>query len=738
MEDGEIVEGMAMEEDVRLSNEPPKMEKSPYETLGESKASVEEIVAQILSIKKQGNSKSKLRELVTQMFLNLISLRQANRSILLEEDKVKAETEKVKAPVDFTTLQLHNLMYEKSHYFKAIKACRDFKSKYPDIELVPEEEFSRDAPDHIKGPLLSDDSSHNLMLKRLNYELHQRKELCKLQEKLEQRKKSLLETIANRKKFLSSLPYHLKSLKKASLPVQNQLGVLHTKKLKQQTSAELLPPPLYVIYSQLLAQKEAFGENIDLEMVGSLKDARAFARQQANKETGISTDVEPNRLEDDAPDEEDDGQIRRKRPKRAPNKDALDQSGIYQSHPLQIILRVFDDEDSDPKSAKLITLKFEFLLKLNVVCVGVEGSHEGPENNILCNLFPDDTGVELPHESSKLLVGNAFAFDERRTSRPFKWAQHLAGIDFLPDIAPLLSGHETPTVEAAKSELLPGLTMYRQQNRVQTILQRIRSRTTAQLALTEQLDSLGKLKWPSLNCKSVPWALHSPLCYLHSWSPAGPCPSQPSAEPVSDTDQVAKAIDVDMDGRHGISKEESEGAREDGELPSLVPVASVANDFKLQPPSKVSNVEHSRDLALISKIMISPVNKMKSQSFKKYDEDSDLLLDIDSDHDELANVEPDVENAIYFQSSEMAKNLWVDYGAKDYSIVLTRKMDSDEKIVKMEAKIKISMEYPLRPPLLAVRLYSSSKNEDETDSSECYNELRAMEAQVRTGVVGIN
>lgn len=116
--------------------------------------------------------------------------------------------------------------------------------------------------------------------------LNQRKELCKLHDKLEQKKKTLLEAIANRKKFLSSLPSHLKSLKKASLPVQNQLGVQHTKKLKRHHSAELLPPPLYVVYSQLLAQKEAFGESIDVEIVGSVKDAQSFAHTQAHKDTG--------------------------------------------------------------------------------------------------------------------------------------------------------------------------------------------------------------------------------------------------------------------------------------------------------------------------------------------------------------------------------------------------------------------------------------------------------------------
>uniref|UniRef100_A0A5B6YU10 Putative THO complex subunit 5B-like isoform X1 n=1 Tax=Davidia involucrata TaxID=16924 RepID=A0A5B6YU10_DAVIN len=461
-----------------------KMGESAYDELQQSKTSVEEIVAKMLSIKKEGKPKSELREFVTQMFLNFVNLRQANRSILLDEDRVKAETERAKAPVDFTTLQLHNLVYEKNHYVKAIKASKDFKSKYPDIELVPEEEFFRDAPEEIKSSVISNDSAHNLMLKRLNFELFQRKELCKLHEKLGQQKKNLLEIIANRKKFLSSLPSHLKSLKKASLPVQHQLGVLHTKKLKQHHSAELLPSPLYVIYSQFMAQKEAFGENIDMEIIGSVKDAQAYARQQANKDTGISTNLESSKLEDDAPEEEDDGQRRRKRPKKVAGKENIDQAGLYQAHPLKLILHIHDDEASDPKSAKLITLKFEYLLKLNFVCVGIEGSHEGHENNILCNLFPDDTGLELPHQSAKLCVGDALAFDGTRTSRPYKWAQHLAGIDFLPEVSPLLTASETPGNETAKhAAVISGLSLYRQQNRVQTVVQRIRSRKKAQQAL---------------------------------------------------------------------------------------------------------------------------------------------------------------------------------------------------------------------------------------------------------------
>ncbi|XP_057428518.1 THO complex subunit 5A [Lotus japonicus] len=728
MEDGEIEEGsipMAEEDEPAFAHSPEqsKPEESPYEMLLNSKASVENIIAEILSIKKESKPKSHLRDLVTQMFLHFIILRQANRSILLEEDRVKMETERAKAPVDFTTLQLHNLMYEKTHYLKAIKACKDFKSKYPDIDLVPEEEFFRDAPQDIKDSVMSKDSAHNLMLKRLNFELFQRKELCKLHEKLGQQKKALLETIGNRKKFLTSLPSHLKSLKKASLPVQNQLGLMHTKKLKQHQSAELLPPALYVIYSQLLAQKEAFTEPIDVEILGSLKDAQAFARIQAHKDTGISSGNDNSKLEDDVPDEEEDGQRRRKRPRRVQVKESPDQGGIFQVHPLKIIIHVHEDETFDAKHAKLITLRFEYLVKLNVVCVGTEGSDDGTDNDILCNLFPNDTGLELPHQSAKLFVGDAVTFNAQRASRPYKWAQHLAGIDFLPEVSPLLLNDNS---EATKSEdVISGLSLYRQQNRVQTILQRIRSRKKAQLALLEQLESLKKLKWPLLSCKSVPWALHTPLCNLDGWSPvrALPVPNEASSMAIIEIEKhTQEPMDVDVIERSGATKEELESLREDGELPTLLP--------------NTSKFDRSKQVSLISKS--PPLNKARSQSFKKVDDNSDFLLDTESDFDEPAHIEQEHENISSDYCARKSVS-WIDSGVKEFVLVLSRKTNAVERNVNLEAKIKVSMEYPLRPPLFALSLccIPSGEKHDENDGLEWYNELRAMEAEVNLHILKV-
>ena len=116
--------------------------------------------------------------------------------------------------------------------------------------------------------------------------------------------------------------------------------------------------------------------------------------------SGTTINTETSRLDDDAPDDEEDGQRRRKRPKKTVVKDNNDQSGTYQLHPLKVILFIYDDDDDDSeaKPSKLITLRFEYLVKLNVICVGIEDAEEGDDYNILCNLFPDDTGLELPHQ----------------------------------------------------------------------------------------------------------------------------------------------------------------------------------------------------------------------------------------------------------------------------------------------------------------------------------------------------
>ncbi|KAF7091353.1 hypothetical protein CFC21_093945 [Triticum aestivum] len=711
--------------DVEAPARPPSATTAPkprslHDLLAETRASVEEVAARILAIKKDGAPKSELRELVAQMSLLLITLRQVNREILMEEDKVKGETEAAKAPVDSTTLRLHNLLYEKNHYVKAIRSCLDFQTKHPGIDLVPEEEFHRTAPADIRDKTLAADTAHDLMLKRLNFELVQRKELCERHEKLEQQKNSLLGTIANQKKFLSSLPSHLKSLKKASLPVQQQLGMLHTKKLKQHHAAELLPSPLYITYTQLLGQKEAFGENIEVEVNGSTKDAQTFAQQQAKQEMGTLANDDSNRMDDDAIDEEEDAQRRRSRSRKS-SKEASNPALAYQLHPLKVVLHVYDTEDPGTKRRKLITLRFEYLAKLNVVCVGSEDS-DGMDSNILCNLFPDDTGLELPHQMAKLYAGETPNFSEK-DSRPYKWAQHLAGIDFLPEVPQSVG--DSSNRASRNADLSSGLALYRQQNRAQTILQRIRSRKIAQMALTWQLSYLTKLRWPHIEHENTPWASRTPSCSMHSWSLTGVFP-EPSARSALVVSGPAGSVDSDLERRSVTNGQETEGNREDGELPIVVHSEDMPDDSKVSQAEVSPEVlNHSRGLSLISKGS-APSKLSISHSFGRNEDDLDFLMDSDSELEELACADQETE-----QGSLTIDKSWEDYASREFTMVLSKTLKNGSKVM-LEAKIKISMEYPLRPPLFRLQLVS-----EKTGDLKWHNDLRAMEAEVNLHILRI-
>lgn len=78
MEEGELAEV----ELVFATRDKPKIVKSAYDVLQQSRSSVEDIVAQMLSVKREGKPRSQLRELVTQTFLNFVTLRQVANHFL--------------------------------------------------------------------------------------------------------------------------------------------------------------------------------------------------------------------------------------------------------------------------------------------------------------------------------------------------------------------------------------------------------------------------------------------------------------------------------------------------------------------------------------------------------------------------------------------------------------------------------------------------------------------------------
>lgn len=69
-------------------------------------------------------------------------------------------------------VELQDIMYERKHILEEIVQCRQFRSVYQDVELIPEEEFRLKAgPEYLENA----DNEHQLKINRFKYELVLRK-----------------------------------------------------------------------------------------------------------------------------------------------------------------------------------------------------------------------------------------------------------------------------------------------------------------------------------------------------------------------------------------------------------------------------------------------------------------------------------------------------------------------------------------------------------------------------------
>ena len=282
--------------------------------------------------------------------------------------------------------------------------------------------------------------------------------------------KTLKDGIRRRRTFMDGLGAQLKSLKRASLPLQTHLELPFALAERRTRAARALPPPLYVLYTQLAAAKEAFAEDIDVSIEGSIADAEAFARREAaareKKEKvsergdgGVSGGVVSGSKLEDGDDE--DGERTRKRARTSTGA-GEDGDDPYATHPLAVVLVV---------GSGSATCTFRHHVALRVVSCETRASLDA---DLLVNLFPDDDGEESPNAANALRWrGFRWDADGRRRERPFRWCQHLAGVDFLP---------AAPRAGLAEA-VHEGVATHQRQARVRHVLAAIRARITSRAKL---------------------------------------------------------------------------------------------------------------------------------------------------------------------------------------------------------------------------------------------------------------
>lgn len=234
------------------------------------------LFAEIAQLKTQSSSKAQdeiKEKRVTGSFLFAL-LKKLSR---LDKVRLRAGRDalhKEKLMVDSNKLQLQNLLYEADHLRKEVQHCLQFKSQDEDIDLVDEEKFYKEAPDTISRPEKTQSDEHARRLARLEWELHQRKELASMCKTLQNAKESVAREIESKTNQLQSLMPNLEVLQKATRPLQEALEINLEREWAIQDTARLLPRPLYVAYANLSAYSEISKKLIDVQIVGDEEEAK--------------------------------------------------------------------------------------------------------------------------------------------------------------------------------------------------------------------------------------------------------------------------------------------------------------------------------------------------------------------------------------------------------------------------------------------------------------------------------
>eukprot|EP01124_Arcella_intermedia_P017558 TRINITY_DN24326_c0_g1_i1.p1 TRINITY_DN24326_c0_g1~~TRINITY_DN24326_c0_g1_i1.p1 ORF type:complete len:637 (-),score=160.53 TRINITY_DN24326_c0_g1_i1:55-1797(-) len=305
----------------------------------------------------------------------------ANRAVHETTANAIEKTKKGREKLNRLNLDLLNLQYEKNHYLREIKSCKSFPSVIETIGLISQEEFFETAG---KDSLSPDSDPHQIMLKRLEYELKQRTELQETLKELKTRHKLLLDDNARRENFLNGLQTKLQDFVEGAKPIQQyiSLNVVNTKQQKE--LALSLPTPLYTLYSNAFIYKEGCADaQFTVDIVGEQK-----GEEEKKKET---------------------------------------KENQYEAHPLSLAMTLAFE-------GLKVNLKFFYLVNFNIVTLQTSSNPPNPIfEDVFVGLFPEDFGDDTPNLSNYYSSQEKnFRFNPKGKGRPFKWLQSLCGLNYLP------------------------------------------------------------------------------------------------------------------------------------------------------------------------------------------------------------------------------------------------------------------------------------------------------------------
>lgn len=189
----------------------------------------------------------------------------------------KVNTAKARHDFDEKTLVLQNILYETGYYQKEIQEAAEYKSKVSDseLEMMSVEHFQQFASEEFTAGLdsSSPDYDHQLALRRLDHELHSRRQARKQLSELKMRRDALQTNLGQKRKAHTDLRRHISQISASTQNVRQLFSLPDATSQHRDDLAQLLPLPLHFILTQATAILDTLSAAVKAEVVGSQEQA---------------------------------------------------------------------------------------------------------------------------------------------------------------------------------------------------------------------------------------------------------------------------------------------------------------------------------------------------------------------------------------------------------------------------------------------------------------------------------
>ncbi|XP_076061140.1 THO complex subunit 5 [Oratosquilla oratoria] len=371
-----------------------------------------------------------------QVLVLMLTLRRLSRVQKVRVRESRDRTGEQRQRVDGVTLRLQNLLYEVSHLKKEVRKCLEFQSADEEIDLVPVEQFYKEAPDSISRPEDTVEEPHQQRLARLHWELEQRRGQTQLFDQLTQEKEAVAATIAEQEKKLASLAPRINTILEATKPLQDALELPLDTRREQQRMGRLLPTPLYTVWVQAGAYGEACDNLVHVEIRGDAEAARKLIAVEEESKVDTNSDSD---LEQESAEENSNRKKRNRRDQKMDSDESSEVRQILSLHPLHVNVTI------KTKNSSSVVIAFHYLQNLRIVttkCSLQLAEKTRPNmtdvisgDAMLNCLFDGDDGTTSPNPATiyQLQRTRINLKDYLSTvGRPYLWAQTLAGLVFTP------------------------------------------------------------------------------------------------------------------------------------------------------------------------------------------------------------------------------------------------------------------------------------------------------------------